>query len=46
VHGDLYGVAGVDGHAAGGSVGASSKSGKTSVYVQSDEARSKVDQPQ
>ncbi len=46
VHGDLYGVAGADGHAAGGSVGATSKSGKTSVYVQSDQARSKVGQPQ
>lgn len=46
VHGDLYGVAGADGHAAGGSVGGTSKSGKTSVYVQSDEARSKVGQPQ
>jgi hypothetical protein len=46
VHGDLYGVAGADGHAAGGSVGATSKSGKTSVYVQSDEAWSKASQPQ
>jgi hypothetical protein len=42
VHGDLYGVTGADGHGAGGSVGATSRSGKTSVYVQSDEARSKV----
>jgi hypothetical protein len=46
VHGDFYGVAGGDGHAAGGSVGATSKSGKTSVYVQSDETRSKAGQPQ
>lgn len=46
VHGDLYGAAGAAGHAAGGSVGAASKSGKTSIYVQSDEARSKVGQPQ
>jgi hypothetical protein len=46
VHGDLYGVAGDAGHAAGGSVGATSKSGKTSVYVQSDQARSKAGQPQ
>lgn len=46
VHGDLYGVAGGAGHAAGGSVGATSKSGKTSVYIQSDEARSKAGQPQ
>ena len=46
VHGDLYGVAGADSHAAGGSVGASSRSGKTSVYIQSDQARSKVGQPQ
>ena len=46
VHGDLYGVEGADSHAAGGSVGASSKSGKTSVYIQSDQARSKVGQPQ
>lgn len=46
VHGNLYGATGVAGHAAGVSVGATSKSGKTSVYIQSDEARSKVDQPQ
>ncbi|HXJ94310.1 MAG TPA: hypothetical protein VMT20_15795 [Terriglobia bacterium] len=46
VHGDLYGVGSGAGHAAGGSVGATSKSGKTSVYIQSDEARSKVVQPQ
>jgi len=46
VHGDLYGVAGDAGRAAGGSVGGTSKSGKTSVYVESDAARSKSDQPQ
>jgi hypothetical protein len=46
VHGDLYGAMGASGHAAGGSVGATSKSGKTSVYIQSDEARSKIGQPQ
>jgi hypothetical protein len=46
VHGDLYGATGGTGHAAGGSVGATSKSGKTSIYIQSDEARSKAGQPQ
>ena len=46
VHGDLYGETGAAGHTAGGSVGATSRSGKTSVYIQSDEAGSKVDQPQ
>jgi hypothetical protein len=46
VHGDLYGATGGAGHAAGGSVGATSKSGKTSIYVQSDDARSKAGQPQ
>jgi hypothetical protein len=34
VHGDLYGRAGAGGHATGESVGATSKSGKTSVYVE------------
>jgi hypothetical protein len=46
VHGDLYGATGAAGQAASGSVGATSKSGKTSVYIQSDETRSKVGQPQ
>jgi len=40
VHGDLYGAAGGNGHATSESVGATSKSRKTSVYVQSDQARS------
>jgi hypothetical protein len=39
VHGDLYGAKSGMGHADGGSVGATSKSGKTSIYVQSDQAR-------
>ena len=34
VHGELYGRAGSGGHATGESVGATSKSGKTSVYVE------------
>lgn len=46
VHGDVYGGAGRSGHAAGGDVGATSKSGKTSVYVESDQERSKAPQPQ
>jgi hypothetical protein len=46
VHGDLYGATGAAGHATGESVGATSKSGKTSVYVQSDQARSTTSQPQ
>jgi hypothetical protein len=46
VHGDLYGTTSAVGHAAGGSVGATSKSRKTSVYVQSDEARRNGGQPQ
>jgi hypothetical protein len=46
VHGDLYGATGGAGRAEGGSVGATSKSGKTSIYIQSDDAKSKAGQPQ
>jgi len=42
VHGDLYGARSGLGHADGGSVGGTSKSGRTSVYVESDHARSQV----
>ena len=45
VHGDLYGAKSGTGHAGGGSIGATSRSGKTSVYVQSDQARSTAPQP-
>jgi len=45
VHGDLYGAKAGIGHAGGGSVGATSKSGKTSVYVESDQARGEATQP-
>jgi hypothetical protein len=38
VHGDLYGAKNGVGRADGGSVGGTSKSGKTSIYVQSDQA--------
>jgi hypothetical protein len=44
VHGDLYGAKSGIGNAEGGSVGATSKSGKTSVYVESDQVRSTVPQ--
>jgi hypothetical protein len=42
VHGDLYGGTG---RADGGSVGATSKGGKTSIYVESDQARGAAPQP-
>jgi hypothetical protein len=45
VHGDLYGAKGGTGHADGGSVGATSKGGKTSIYVESDQARGAAPQP-
>jgi len=40
VHGDVYGAGGSAGHATSESVGTTSRSGKTSVYVQSDQAHS------
>lgn len=46
VHGDLYGGKSGAGRADGGSVGATSRSGKTSVYVGSDQARSTTPLPQ
>jgi hypothetical protein len=46
VHGDLYGSRSGIGHADGGSAGATSKSGKTSIYVESDQMRSTVPPPQ
>lgn len=46
VHGELYGAKSGIGHADGGSVGATSKSGKTSVYIESDQSRSSALQPQ
>ena len=42
IHGSVYGASGSEGDSArrsGGSVGASSKSGKTSVYVETDRSR-------
>jgi hypothetical protein len=42
IHGDLYGAGGPAGRAGSESVGATSKSGKTSVYVQSDQTSSTV----
>ena len=41
IHGEAYGSAGpgITGHAAGASVGGTSKSGKTSVYVETDHSR-------
>ena len=45
VHGDLYGNKSDIGHADGGSAGATSKSGKTSIYVESDQMRSTVPPP-
>ena len=46
VHGDLYGGKSGAGRADGGSVGATSRSGKTSVYVGSDQTRSTTPLPQ
>jgi hypothetical protein len=46
VHGEVYGAGGGVGRDAGGAVGASSKSGKTSVYVQSDQTRDVATPPQ
>jgi len=46
IHGELYGAGGPAGRAAGESVGATSKGGKTSVYVQSDQAASTAAPPQ
>jgi hypothetical protein len=46
VHGDLYGAKSGIGHADGGSAGATSKSGKTAIYVESDQTRSTVPPPQ
>ena len=46
IHGDLYGAAGGTGHATSESAGGTSRSGKTSVYVQSDQARSNSNQAQ
>ena len=47
VHGDAYGVLGSRGAArqAGGSVGASSKSGKSSIYVETDRSRESTPAP-
>ena len=41
IHGSVYGTSGVAGRTTGGSVGATSKNGNTSVYVESE--RSHVD---
>lgn len=38
IHGSVYGAAGAGGHEDAGSVGATSRSGKTSVYVETDQA--------
>ncbi|HEV2426173.1 MAG TPA: hypothetical protein VGZ29_15195 [Terriglobia bacterium] len=38
IHGEIYGAGGTAGRAGSESVGATSRSGKTSVYVQSDQA--------
>lgn len=46
VHGELYDGQSAAGHADGGSVGATSRSGKTSVYVGSDQTRSTAPLPQ
>jgi len=46
VHGELYGAKSGVGHADGGSVGATSKSGKTSVHVGSSQSQSAISQPQ
>jgi hypothetical protein len=46
IHGELYGAGGPDGRAGGGSTSVTSKSGKTSVYVQSDQATSTAAPPQ
>ncbi len=46
IHGQIYGGGGPAGRAGSESVGATSKSGKTSVYVQSDQASSTVAPPQ
>jgi hypothetical protein len=40
IHGDVYGAGGGTGRAGSESVGGTSKSGKTSVYVESDQAAS------
>ena len=42
VHGELYGAKSGVGHADGGSVGATTKGGKTSVYVESSQSRSAI----
>jgi len=39
VHGEAHGAAGAGGHREGGAVGASSKGGKTAVYVETDHSR-------
>lgn len=46
VHGELHGRAGASGHATGESVGATSKSGKTSVYVEAGQTQATSPQPQ
>lgn len=46
IHGELYGAGGPAGRAGSESVGATSKSGKTSIYVQSDQATSTGAPPQ
>lgn len=46
IHGELYGAGGRAGRAGSESVRATSKSGKTSVYVQSGQAASSVAPPQ
>ena len=45
VHGEVYGSGGGAGREAGGAVGATSKSGKTSVYVESDQSRDVASPP-
>lgn len=39
VHGEAYGATGAGGHREGGAAGATSKSGKTAVYVEADRSR-------
>lgn len=46
IHGELYGAGGRRGRAGSESAGVTSRSGKTSVYVQSDQAASTAQPPQ